>query len=159
MTLSRLYIRRGRLWWDDAFALFSMIFLLVQVTGLVLHVQDNSRISFTTAACFGILNFENSKSVTANSGRRLLYFSHKFLCYNMVCRFIFDSYQQPKSEPQFPMGSGPLVYLLYFPLFASIHGRNDENACYLLRSSFSSLSSFFSFNYSGYANRTQLGKN
>jgi len=48
VTLSRLYIRRGRLWWDDTFALFSMIFLLVQVTGLVLHVQDNTKVSQLT---------------------------------------------------------------------------------------------------------------
>jgi hypothetical protein len=41
-TLFRLYIRRGRLWWDDAFSLLSMIFLLVHVIGVVLHVQDDS---------------------------------------------------------------------------------------------------------------------
>jgi hypothetical protein len=48
VTLGRLYIRRGRMWWDDAFALFSMIFLLVQVIGLVLHVQDIKKVSQLT---------------------------------------------------------------------------------------------------------------
>ncbi|KAI0313400.1 hypothetical protein OF83DRAFT_537700 [Amylostereum chailletii] len=39
-TGSRLWIRRERFWWDDAWAAFSMLNLFVQIAGVFMHVDD-----------------------------------------------------------------------------------------------------------------------
>ncbi|KZV77408.1 hypothetical protein PENSPDRAFT_747132 [Peniophora sp. CONT] len=39
-TVVRLYIRRTRLWWDDAWTIFSFIFVLLQIVAAFLHVDD-----------------------------------------------------------------------------------------------------------------------
>ncbi|EIN03555.1 hypothetical protein PUNSTDRAFT_128715 [Punctularia strigosozonata HHB-11173 SS5] len=47
-TCTRLWMRRGRYWWDDGFALFSMVFQLLQIGAVFLHVPDPSVFSRTT---------------------------------------------------------------------------------------------------------------
>lgn len=48
MTVSRLYIRRGRYWWDDAWVFFSLINLFIQFAAVFMHVEDPSEISRTS---------------------------------------------------------------------------------------------------------------
>ncbi|VDB92045.1 unnamed protein product [Peniophora sp. CBMAI 1063] len=42
MTIVRLYIRRTRLWWDDAWTIFSFVFVLLQIAAAFLHVDNYS---------------------------------------------------------------------------------------------------------------------
>lgn len=44
-TVIRLYIRRSRYWWDDAWVVFSVVFLLVQVAGAFMHVDHENELS------------------------------------------------------------------------------------------------------------------
>jgi hypothetical protein len=39
-TILRLFFRRRRLWWDDAFALVSMLFLILHVGALFIFVLN-----------------------------------------------------------------------------------------------------------------------
>lgn len=45
MTLLRLWIRRDRYWWDDAWALFSLLNLFVQFGAVFMHVEHPSDLS------------------------------------------------------------------------------------------------------------------
>ncbi|KAI0053213.1 hypothetical protein FA95DRAFT_1552711 [Auriscalpium vulgare] len=45
MTIARLWIRRDRYWWDDAWALFSLLNLFLQTTGVIIHVRDPSKVA------------------------------------------------------------------------------------------------------------------
>ncbi|KAH9169614.1 hypothetical protein EDB89DRAFT_1854339 [Lactarius sanguifluus] len=45
MTLLRLWIRRDRYWWDDAWALFSLLNLFVQFAAVFMHVEHPSDLS------------------------------------------------------------------------------------------------------------------
>ncbi|THH14223.1 hypothetical protein EW146_g6084 [Bondarzewia mesenterica] len=47
MTAIRIYIRRGRYWWDDAWAFFSLLNLFVQFASVFMHVDDPSELSKT----------------------------------------------------------------------------------------------------------------
>ncbi|KAF9012877.1 hypothetical protein BDZ89DRAFT_1023817 [Hymenopellis radicata] len=44
-TVYRLFVRRGRLWADDAWALFSMMVLFVQIASVFMHVPNPDKIS------------------------------------------------------------------------------------------------------------------
>ena len=39
-TAGRLYLRRAKFWWDDAFALLATVFLLVQIIAVFMHLPD-----------------------------------------------------------------------------------------------------------------------
>ncbi|KAI0053205.1 hypothetical protein FA95DRAFT_1552700 [Auriscalpium vulgare] len=45
MTISRLWIRRDRYWWDDAWALFSMTNLIAQIVSVFMHAQQPGQLS------------------------------------------------------------------------------------------------------------------
>jgi len=45
MTLLRLWLRRGRYWWDDAWAFFSLLNLIVQFGAVFMHVEHPSDLS------------------------------------------------------------------------------------------------------------------
>ncbi|KAH9955898.1 hypothetical protein BC827DRAFT_1085255, partial [Russula dissimulans] len=45
MTLLRLWLRRARYWWDDAWALFSLLNLIVQFGAVFMHVENPRDIS------------------------------------------------------------------------------------------------------------------
>lgn len=45
MTLARLRLRWSRYWWDDAWAFFSLLCLLVQIAGVFMHVDKPSELS------------------------------------------------------------------------------------------------------------------
>ena len=40
LSLVRLWIRRGRLWWDDAWVLVSMTSLVLQIVAVFLHIPN-----------------------------------------------------------------------------------------------------------------------
>ncbi|KAI0045762.1 hypothetical protein FA95DRAFT_1495059 [Auriscalpium vulgare] len=44
MTIARLWIRRDRYWWDDAWAFFSLLNLFVQTIGVIIHIHDPSKV-------------------------------------------------------------------------------------------------------------------
>ncbi|EPQ55756.1 hypothetical protein GLOTRDRAFT_138555 [Gloeophyllum trabeum ATCC 11539] len=48
MTVARLYIRRGRYWWDDAWAFFALINLFIQFAGIFMHVENPAQLSKTS---------------------------------------------------------------------------------------------------------------
>ncbi|TFK47232.1 hypothetical protein OE88DRAFT_1611271, partial [Heliocybe sulcata] len=48
MTVSRLYIRRGRYWWDDAWAFFALLNLFVQFAGIFMHVENPAQLPKTS---------------------------------------------------------------------------------------------------------------
>ncbi|TFK47226.1 hypothetical protein OE88DRAFT_1608002, partial [Heliocybe sulcata] len=48
MTVSRLWLRRGRYWWDDAWVFFSLINLFIQFAAVFMHVEDPTAISKTS---------------------------------------------------------------------------------------------------------------
>lgn len=45
MTLFRLWLRRGRYWWDDAWAFFSLLNLIVQFGAVFMHVEHPADLS------------------------------------------------------------------------------------------------------------------
>ncbi|KZV95653.1 hypothetical protein EXIGLDRAFT_671924 [Exidia glandulosa HHB12029] len=45
MTFFRLYVRRGRYWYDDAWALFSLLALFVQIASVFMHVPNPAELS------------------------------------------------------------------------------------------------------------------
>ncbi|KDQ54571.1 hypothetical protein JAAARDRAFT_60555 [Jaapia argillacea MUCL 33604] len=45
MTVARLWIRRGRYWWDDGWAFFSLLCLFVQIGAVFMHVETPSDLS------------------------------------------------------------------------------------------------------------------
>ncbi|KAI0056517.1 hypothetical protein BV25DRAFT_1832172 [Artomyces pyxidatus] len=45
MTVARMWIRRDRYWWDDAWAFFSLLNLLVQVASVFMHVENPAEMS------------------------------------------------------------------------------------------------------------------
>ncbi|KAI0246060.1 hypothetical protein BJV78DRAFT_199416 [Lactifluus subvellereus] len=45
MTLLRLWLRRDRYWWDDAWAFFSLLFLIIQFGAVFMHVEHPSDLS------------------------------------------------------------------------------------------------------------------
>jgi putative effector of murein hydrolase LrgA (UPF0299 family) len=47
-TVYRLYIRRGRLWIDDAWAMFALVTLFAQIGAVFMHVQNPADISKTS---------------------------------------------------------------------------------------------------------------
>jgi len=44
-TFYRLFIRRGRFWWDDAWALFSMLALFCQIASVFMHVPNPAELT------------------------------------------------------------------------------------------------------------------
>ncbi|KAA1467296.1 hypothetical protein DENSPDRAFT_832309 [Dentipellis sp. KUC8613] len=48
MTVSRLWLRRGRYWWDDAWAFFSLLCLLIQFVSVFMHVENPNDLSKTS---------------------------------------------------------------------------------------------------------------
>ncbi|TFY77613.1 hypothetical protein EWM64_g6399 [Hericium alpestre] len=47
MTVWRLYLRRSRYWWDDAWAFFSLLTLLIQFASVFMHVENPAELSKT----------------------------------------------------------------------------------------------------------------
>ncbi|KZV95650.1 hypothetical protein EXIGLDRAFT_765977 [Exidia glandulosa HHB12029] len=45
MTVFRLYVRRGRYWYDDAWALFSLLALFVQIASVFMHVPNPAQLT------------------------------------------------------------------------------------------------------------------
>ncbi|KAH9953435.1 hypothetical protein BGW80DRAFT_1259330 [Lactifluus volemus] len=45
ITLVRLWIRRGRYWWDDAWAFFSLLWLIIQMVAVFVHAFSPSKLS------------------------------------------------------------------------------------------------------------------
>ncbi|EIM90595.1 uncharacterized protein STEHIDRAFT_165171 [Stereum hirsutum FP-91666 SS1] len=48
MTAVRLYIRRGRYWWDDAWTFFSLLCLLIQIVSVFMHVENPDSLPHTS---------------------------------------------------------------------------------------------------------------
>ncbi|KAF8262793.1 hypothetical protein EI94DRAFT_1600472, partial [Lactarius quietus] len=60
MTLLRLWLRRGRYWWDDAWAFFTLLNLIVQIDAVFMHVEhpsDLSRLDRIAAYCLMAVTF------------------------------------------------------------------------------------------------------
>lgn len=87
-TIYRLYIRGGRLWWDDAFAAFSMLVLLVQVASVALHVHDPSKLRPLARPVLSDFHPTISKINTTTKSCWLLSPANDFLCSSLVGKFM-----------------------------------------------------------------------